>query len=143
GRLDGLTCTVDCDVLQADGGTRTASITGAYVALASALVRRRKMLPVRGQWPLVDVAMATSVGLVDGRALLDLEYVEDARAQVDMNVVMTAGGRFIEIQATGEEHTFGPEDLQRLLDLAGKGCRRLAMLQKKALPASAPWPDRR
>lgn len=138
-RLEDLTCTVDCDVLQADGGTRTASITGAYVALASALYRRRKMLPGR-EWPLVDVAMATSVGLVDGRPLLDLEYVEDARAEVDMNVVMTASGRFIEIQAAGEEHSFSSADLQRLLDLAGKGCRRLAALQKKALPASVPWP---
>jgi len=140
-RLDGLTCTIDCDVLQADGGTRTASITGAYVALASALARRRKMLPGPG-WPLIDVAMATSVGIVDGKALLDLEYVEDARAEVDMNVVMTGSGRFIEIQATGEEQTFGPADLQRLLALAGKGCRRLAALQKKSLPASVPWPGR-
>ncbi|MBN2583538.1 MAG: ribonuclease PH [Planctomycetes bacterium] len=138
-RLDGLTCTLDCDVLEADGGTRTASITGAYVALASALWSRRKELPT-AQWPLVDAAMATSVGIVDGQARLDLEYAEDHVAEVDMNVVMTAGGRFIEVQASGEGHTFAAADMERMLGLARRGCRQLAGLQRKALPKSAPWP---
>ena len=146
-RLDGLTCAIDCDVLQADGGTRTAAITGGYVALARALWRRRKRLPARAAgaapadaWPLADVAAAVSVGLVGGRALLDLEYAEDSRAEVDMNVVMTASGRFIEVQASGEEHTFSAADLERLLRLARKGCRALVAAQRKALPASVPWP---
>jgi ribonuclease PH len=138
-RLDGLTCTADCDVLEADGGTRTASITGAYVAVALALHRHRKLLPTR-DWPLVDAAAATSVGVVDGQARLDLAYAEDHEAQVDMNVVMTAAGRFVEVQASGEGHTFAGADLERLLALAARGCRRLADLQRKALPRSVPWP---
>jgi ribonuclease PH len=140
-RLDGLTVTIDCDVLQADGGTRTAAITGAWVALAEALHRQRQKLPGRG-WPLTSAAVATSAGLLDGRPLLDLEYREDSRAEVDINVVMTAGGRFIEIQATGEEHTFAGPDLARLLDLARKGCKALAAVQKKTLSSSALWPGK-
>jgi ribonuclease PH len=154
-RLTGLTCTVDCDVLQADGGTRCAAVTGGYVALALALWKRRKDLP-RGQpkagpttrrahraWPLVDVAAATSVGLVDGRALLDLDYQEDSSAEVDMNVVMTAAGRLIEVQASGEGHTFDDKSLARLLALARKGCQVLLAAQRRALPKSLPWPPAR
>ncbi len=138
-RLDGLTCTVDCDVLEADGGTRTASITGGYVALALALHHKRSLLPT-GQWPLAGAVVATSVGVVDGQARLDLDYAEDHIAEVDMNVVMTNAGRFIEVQASGEGHTFAGRDLQRLLALAGRGCRQLAAIQRKALPKSVPWP---
>jgi ribonuclease PH len=141
-RLDGLTCTIDCDVLQADGGTRTAAVTGGWVALALALWKKRRLLPGKA-WPLVDAAAATSVGVVDGRALLDLAYAEDSAAEVDMNVVMTAGGRFNEVQASGEEHTFGDRDLSRLLELARKGCRRLSAAQQAALPRGVPWPGRK
>lgn len=137
--LDGLTCTIDCDVLQADGGTRTAAITGGYVALALALWKKRKLL--KGpQWPLTDAVAATSVGLVDGRPVLDLAYAEDSAAEVDMNVVMTAAGRFVEVQASGEQHTFGDRDLSHLLALARKGCRLLAAAQRAALPKSLPRP---
>jgi ribonuclease PH len=148
-RMTGLTCTVDCDVLQADGGTRTAAVTGGYVALALALWRRRKMLPAPAdkakaplvrRWPLSDAAVATSVGVVRGRAVLDLAYAEDSRAEVDMNVVMTGSDRFIEVQAAGEEHSFGDRDLARLIALARKGCRELLAAQQAALPASVPWP---
>ena len=138
--LDGLTCTVDCDVLQADGGTRTASITGGYVALALALWKKRRLLQ-GPRWPLADAVAATSVGLVDGRPVLDLAYAEDSAAEVDMNVVMTAAGRFVEVQASGEEHTFGDRDLSRLLALARKGCRQLAAVQRAALPKSLPGPS--
>ncbi len=131
--LNGLTCTVDCDVLQADGGTRTAAITGGYVALSLALWKKRKLLQ-GPQWPLSDAVVATSVGLVDGRPVLDLAYAEDSAAEVDMNVVMTAGGRFVEVQASGEEHTFSDRDLSQLLVLARRGCRLLAEKQAAALP---------
>jgi ribonuclease PH len=145
-RLDRLTVTVDCDVLQADGGTRTAAITGGYVALASALWRRRTQLPrppkspASQWWPLTGAAAATSVGIVGGRAVLDLEYVEDSAADVDMNVVMTSAGEFIEVQASGEGATFSDTELDRLIRLARKGCRELSALQHAALPPSVPWP---
>ncbi len=123
---------VDCDVLQADGGTRTASITGAWIALAEACRRLREAGYTRGE-PLRDSVAAVSVGLVDGTPLLDLAYAEDSRATVDMNVVMTGGGRLIEVQGTGEEATFDRADLNRMLDLAEKGIRELGDAQRKAL----------
>ena len=135
-RLTGLTVTVDCDVLTADGGTRCAAITGGYVALARALWKRRKDLP-GAAWPLADRAVATSVGRVDGRLLLDLEYVEDSAAEVDMNVVLTGAGRLIEVQASGEEQTFSEEDLLRLLALAHRGSKELLAAQRAALPQGA------
>lgn len=123
------TVTVDCDVLQADGGTRTAAITGAWMALAAGL----KTLP---EFPdplgscLRDHLAAVSVGVVDGQAVLDLDYVEDYRAAVDMNVVMTGSGRFVELQGSGEEATFSDDDLSQLLGLARTGISQLVELQK-------------
>lgn len=128
---------VDCDVLQADGGTRTLSITGAYVALADA-IRTIKELPFAERPPLTDSVAAVSVGVVDGRVLLDLEYVEDVAAAVDMNVVMTGQGRYVEIQGTGEEATFGDDDLTHLLDFARAGVSELASLQRQAMGDD--WP---
>ncbi len=104
---------VDCDVLEADGGTRTASITGAYVALVDAVRSIEKELPDRNRFPLTQSVAAVSVGIADGQAVLDLDYQEDVSASVDMNVVMTGSGRFIEIQGTGEEATFDDDDLRR------------------------------
>ena len=124
--------TIDCDVIQADGGTRTASITGAFVALADAC----KYLVDNGvikKVPIVDFVAATSVGLVDGVEMLDLCYKEDSNAIVDMNVVMSGSGEFIEIQATGEQAPFSMGQFDRLLDLARKGVSELIDIQKKAL----------
>jgi ribonuclease PH len=123
---------VDCDVLQADGGTRTASITGAYTALALACRR----IVARGdaeRSPLRDSVAAISVGVVDGRVLLDLPYEEDARAEVDMNVVATGGGRFIEVQGTGEGATFSAAELTRMTEVALAGIADLGVVQREAL----------
>jgi len=120
---------VDCDVLQADGGTRTASINGAWIALSQAL----DSLVAAGQLPrspLTGGVAAVSVGLVDGLPLLDLAYDEDARADVDMNVVMTHQGGLIEVQGTAEGRTFSREQLDRLLDLAGTGIQAIARAQE-------------
>jgi len=136
-RLDGLTLALDCDVLQADGGTRTAAITGAWVAALEALYRRRDLLPNAKLCPLTAAVVATSAGLLDGRALLDLEYREDSAADVDVNIVMTDAGRLIEVQAAGEESTFTERDLARLLALGRRGCRRLAAAQLRALSPGA------
>ena len=125
--------TVDCDVLEADGGTRTASITGAFVALVDALQSVQNELPIPGRIPLTDSVAAISVGIVNGRPTLDLDYAQDVTAEVDMNVVMTGRGRFVEIQGTGEEATFGDEDLAALLALARAGIRQLVAAQKTAL----------
>jgi ribonuclease PH len=120
---------IDCDVIQADGGTRTASITGAYVALALALdtLRKRDLIKTI---PLSDYVAATSVGIVDGEALLDLAYDDDCRAEVDMNVVKTGDGRFIEVQGTAEAMPFGRDALTTLLDLAEIGIRQLVDKQR-------------
>ncbi len=123
---------VDCDVIQADGGTRTASITGAFVALALAL-ERLVAAGILKSVPLRDSVAATSVGIVDEEVLLDLSYDEDSRAQVDMNVVMTGGSRFVEIQATAEGRPFVGDELQRLLALAGAGIRQLTEYQQTLL----------
>ena len=123
---------VDCDVLQADGGTRTASVTGAWTALALATWRLRRRGAIDRE-PLVDSIAAVSVGLVDGRPLLDLPYEEDARAAVDMNVVATGTGRLAEIQGTGEGTTFSRSDLDALTDLALHGIAELTRLQREAL----------
>jgi ribonuclease PH len=120
---------IDCDVIQADGGTRTASITGAYVALALALETLRKRDVLR-KIPLSDYVAATSVGIVDGEALLDLAYDDDSRAEVDMNIVKTGDGRFIEIQGTAEALPFGRDALTALLDLAEGGIRQLVDKQR-------------
>lgn len=130
------TVTLDCDVLQADGGTRTAAITGAYVALVDAIegLRERRTLernPVHGQ------IAAVSVGIVAGTAVLDLDYREDSEAETDMNVIMNSGAAFVEVQGTAEGHAFRREELDNLLDLAALGIERLCRLQREAL-AGAP-----
>jgi len=120
---------IDCDVIQADGGTRTASITGAFVALALALETLRKR-DVVTDIPLLDYVAATSVGIVDGEPLLDLAYEDDSRADVDMNIVKTGNGRFVEVQGTAEAMPFGREALISLLDLADVGIRQLVEKQR-------------
>ena len=124
------TVTVDCDVLQADGGTRTASITGAFVALALALHQLVEFRVLRSS-PLRDYLAATSVGLVGGVPMLDLCYEEDSQADVDMNVAMTGGGQFVEVQATAEHRTFDDAQMNALLALARGGIAQLIELQKK------------
>jgi ribonuclease PH len=130
--------TVDCDVLEADGGTRTVSITGGFIALVDALHAIRKELPDADRPVLRDSVAAVSVGIVDGRSVTDLDYVEDVGAAVDMNVVMTGGGRFVEVQGTGEEATFSEDELHELLQLARTGIKRLTGHQKKTLGRQ--WP---
>jgi ribonuclease PH len=128
--------TIDCDVVRADGGTRTASITGSYVALARAL----RVLVERDeieQIPLVDSVAAVSMGVIEGAACLDLNYPEDSTAQVDMNVVMTGTGRLVEIQGTAEHGAFTREEMDVMLDLATKGISELTALQQKALDQPA------
>ena len=129
---------VDCDVLQADGGTRTASITGAFIALVDCIRSFQKELPDPKKFPLTGSVAAISVGICDGKPALDLDYKQDVDADVDMNIVMTGSGRFIEIQGTGEEATFGDDDLATLLKLAKSGIRELTAIQKKALGKA--WP---
>ncbi len=126
------TLTVDCDVLQADGGTRTASITGAYVALVLAL---RKMIANQTASPraLKTAVAAVSVGIVGGEALLDLDYAEDSRAEVDFNVVMTGTGKFVEVQGTAEGEPFAREAMNRLLDLARAGISELMSIQSSVI----------
>ena len=126
------TIIIDCDVLQADGGTRTAAITGGYVALADALGWLQGRKRCKGD-PLVASVAAVSVGIVDGEPRLDLCYTEDVAAQTDMNVVCTGDGRFVEVQGTAEQEPFDRELLDRLLDLAVAGCADLARLQREAL----------
>ncbi|MCL4207362.1 MAG: ribonuclease PH [Pirellulaceae bacterium] len=130
--------TVDCDVLEADGGTRTASVTGGFIALVEALHELRDDLPDPNCYPLRDSVAAVSAGLVDGRPVLDLDYRQDVAAEVDMNVVMTGKGRFIEIQGTGEEATFDDSQLASLLKLARRGIARLTDIQREALGRR--WP---
>jgi ribonuclease PH len=125
---------LDCDVLQADGGTRTAAITGAFVALALAL--RSAFDPAKlDKWPLSGAIGATSVGFIDGTALLDLAYDEDSHAEVDMNVAMTDAGRFVEIQGTAEGRAFSREELDAMLLLAQGGIQQLFAAQRTALEA--------
>lgn len=123
---------LDCDVLQADGGTRTASITGAYVALCDA-VRAARQNKWIAKSPVLQPVAAVSVGRVGNRTLLDLDYEEDVAADVDMNVVMTGAGEFIEVQGTGEEATFKKSELDRLVRLASRGIKHLVDIQQKAL----------
>jgi ribonuclease PH len=125
---------VDCDVIQADGGTRTAAITGAYIALAIAL-QTLVQFKVISKNPLTDSVAATSVGIVGGEAMLDLCYEEDSRAEVDMNVVMTGSGKFVELQATAEKTPFGDDQMAALLQLARSGINDLLSAQKTALAA--------
>lgn len=123
---------IDCDVLQADGGTRTASITGAYVALCDAVQHAIGNGWIK-QSPVREAVAAISVGRVKGKLLADLDYVEDSSAEVDMNVVMTASGKFVEVQGTGEEATFDRKDLDGLLNLASRSIKKLLKIQKEVL----------
>jgi ribonuclease PH len=129
--------TVDCDVLEADGGTRTASITGAFLALADA-VRSLSPLPPPARSPLLDSVAAVSVGIVGGRPVLDLNYQEDFAATVDMNIVMTGRGRYVEVQGAGEESTFSDRELGQLLKLARHGIQQLTQSQRQSLGKH--WP---
>jgi ribonuclease PH len=129
---------VDCDVIEADGGTRTASITGALIALVDCIRSIQKDLPDPARFPLTGSVAAISAGIVDGKPVLDLDYAQDVDADVDMNVVMTGSGRFIEIQGTGEEATFGDDDLATLLKLARSGIKQLTAIQQQALGKH--WP---
>ena len=134
------TITLDCDVLQADGGTRTAAITGAYIALADAVAwatAQSLIKPRAGSPVLSDSLSAISVGIVDGAPRLDLPYEEDVRAHTDMNVVQTGAGKFIEVQGTAEHAPFNRDELCALLDLAAKGNAELAALQARALAGPA------
>jgi len=133
---------VDCDVLQADGGTRTASITGGYIALVLALERLRAAGTLR-KLPLTGSVAAVSVGIVEGKVVLDLDYSEDSRAEVDMNVVMTGAGRYVEVQGTAEGSPFTAAQLTRLLAAAGDGVRALTALQRDALRAAGVVLDQR
>jgi len=124
---------IDCDVLQADGGTRTAAITGAYVALADAVTWLRDKGALARPEPLVNSISAVSVGVIDGEARLDLMYTEDVRAETDMNVVVTGAGEFVEVQGTAEGVPFRRDELDALLDLAVAGCAQLSAAQQQAL----------
>lgn len=132
GALGENTIVLDCDVLQADGGTRTAAITGAYVALADAVTWAQGKGYVSGN-PLIDSVAAVSVGIVDAEPRLDLHYDDDVRADTDMNVVMTGSGNYVEVQGTAEGTPFDRALLDQLLDLAAQGCRDLTGLQRAAL----------
>ncbi len=131
-KMPDLQITVDCDVLQADGGTRTASICGGYVALHDAL-RRLEQRGVITEHPLTDLVAAISVGVIDGIPMLDLPYEEDSRADTDMNVVMTGSGHFVEVQGTAEHAPFSRAELDALLDLAAEGIGRIHEAQREVL----------
>ena len=124
--------TIDCDVLQADGGTRCASITGAMVAMADAFAWLREQGTITAD-PIRDFVAAVSVGIVDGAPVLDLDYAEDSGCDTDMNVVMTGAGHFVEVQGTAEGHPFTREEMSKLLDLAASGIRQLVKAQRSSL----------
>jgi ribonuclease PH len=131
-RLGERTVKVDCDVIQADGGTRTASVTGGFIALALALIRIKKQGMLQ-EVPLTDYVAAVSVGIYKKELVLDLNYAEDSKADMDMNVVMVGQGRFVEVQGTAEGTPFSKSEMDKLLDLAKKGIKELIAVQKKAL----------
>ncbi len=131
-KLGERTIKIDCDVLQGDGGTRTASITGGFIALADAVVWMKKQLMFE-KLPLKDYVAAISVGIFNGKPVLDLNYAEDSKAHVDMNIVMVGKGEFVEVQGTGENATFSRKEIDALLKLAEKGIKELFDVQKKAL----------
>ncbi len=136
-RLGERTIMVDCDVIQADGGTRTAAITGGFIALAMA-VQHLKKLSLVGSNILSDYVAATSMGVVEGRAVLDLNYIEDSQAEVDMNLVMTGNGNFVEIQGTAEKTAFGDDMLAEMLVLGRKGINELIAAQKEIIGDTLP-----
>lgn len=129
---------IDCDVIQADGGTRTTSITGAFVALVDAINKIHRHKPFK-VYPIREFVCATSVGIVNGEKMIDLCYEEDSSAQVDMNIVGTGNGEFVEIQGTGEEAPFSRKDLNELLDLGERGIKQIIQIQKDILKMDALW----
>lgn len=129
---------IDCDVIQADGGTRTASISGAFVALIDAVNKLHRHTPF-SVYPVRDFVSAVSVGIVNGEKLLDLCYEEDSNAKVDMNIVMTDSGKFIEIQGTGEQSPFSRDDLNELIALGEKGIKNMIQMQKDSLKVDSLW----
>ena len=129
---------IDCDVIQADGGTRTSSITGSFIALVDAVNTIHKQTPFK-EYPIRNFVSAISVGILEDEKILDLCYAEDSNAIVDMNVIMTVTGDFIEVQGTGEKNPFSRQALNQLLDLAGKGVRELIQVQKEALKLDSLW----
>lgn len=129
---------IDCDVIQADGGTRTTSISGAFIALVDAVNRIHKNKPFK-IYPIRNFLAATSVGIVNEEKLLDLCYHEDSRAKVDMNIIMTDEGKFVEVQGTGEESPFSRDELNELFNLGEKGIRNMIQIQKDALKMDALW----
>ena len=131
-KLGERTVKIDCDVIQGDGGTRTASITGGYIALVMALKKIKKAGLIMA-WPVTEQVAAISVGMKDGKALLDLNYVEDSGADVDMNIVMVGSGKFVEVQGTAEQQAFSKKDMDAMLWLAQKGILELFLMQNKAL----------
>lgn len=131
------TIKIDCDVIQADGGTRTAAITGGFIALGDALLKLKKR-GLLSSIPLIDYVAAVSVGILEGKQLLDLSYAEDSKADMDMNVVMVGKGSFVEIQGTAEGKTFSKQEVDQLLVLAEKGIKELFVIQKAALPQLSP-----
>ncbi len=131
-KLGERTVKIDCDVIQGDGGTRTASITGGYIALVMALKKIKKAGLIMA-WPVTEQVAAISVGMKDGKALLDLNYVEDSGADVDMNIVMVGSGKFVEVQGTAEHQAFSKKDMDAMLRLAQKGILELFLMQNKAL----------
>jgi ribonuclease PH len=130
--LDGFTVTLDCDVIQADGGTRTAAITGSYVALVDAMTAMRRKGKVKAD-PVYGQVAAVSVGIYQGSPVLDLDYAEDSEAETDLNVVMNEAGCFVELQGTAEGHAFRRDELDAMLGLAGDGIRELQARQREAL----------
>ena len=126
------TLRIDCDVIQGDGGTRTAAITGSFIALVEALLKMEKQ-GILKKIPVADYVAAVSVGIVDGSPMLDLNYDEDSRAEVDMNVIMTGKGRFIEVQGTAEGQPFSSNEMDKLISLAKKGIKDLIRIQKNCL----------
>lgn len=127
---------IDCDVIQADGGTRTASITGSFIALTDAVISLKRANLIDNM-PITDYVAAVSVGIIDGIPLLDLDYEEDSKAEVDMNIVMTGSGKFIEIQGTAEGKPFGDRELDGLIKLGKKGISKIVAAQKKVLGKDA------
>ncbi len=130
--LDGFTITLDCDVLQADGGTRTAAITGSYVALSDAITKLMKAGKIKRN-PMFGHVAAISVGIYEGMPVLDLDYAEDSNAETDMNVVMNDAGAFIEVQGTAEGHAFRRDEMDAMLNLACEGIEQLVQMQREAL----------
>jgi len=137
-RLGERTVKIDCDVIQADGGTRTAAITGGFIALALALKKIKKQGLIDGA-PLIDFVAAISVGIHDNKSLLDLNYNEDANAEMDMNVVMVGKGKFVEVQGTAEGKPFSRSEMDKLLDLAKKGIKELVAVQEKCVGKVGEW----